>query len=189
MLYFNLMKKLLFVLILASLLLAGCTQPEENPADGNGVEPIGGDISMELIETGDTVKIEYEGSLENGEVFDSTEKHDGVPLEFVAGAGQMIKGFDEAVIGMRLDEEKTVTLEPAKAYGPKDESKIVEISKENFGDFWSQLKVGMPVSSPQAGNGTVLEMNENSAKVDFNHALAGKTLVFKIKVVGIEKAS
>lgn len=181
------MKKLLFTLVLASLLLAGCTQPEENPVNGNGVEPIGGDISMELVETGDTVKVEYEGSLENGEIFDSTERHGGTPLEFVAGAGQMIKGFDKAVVGMRLNEEKTVSMGPGEAYGFKDESKIVDISKENFADFWDQLKVGMPVSSPEAGNGIVLEMNENSAKVDFNHNLAGKTLVFKIKVVGIEK--
>jgi len=182
------MKKLLFALVLASLLLAGCTQPEENPANG-GLEPNGGDISMELVETGDTVKVEYEGSLENGEVFDSTERHDGVPLEFVAGAGQMIKGFDEAVVGMRLNEEKTVTLAPGKAYGFRDEGKVIDLPKENFGDFWGQLEVGMPVSSPEAGNGIVLELSESSAKVDFNHNLAGKTLVFKIKVVGIEKGA
>ena len=172
------MKQILFVFVLASLLLVGCVQPQSN---GNG-----GDISMELIEAGDTVKVEYRGELENGEVFDASERH-GQPLEFVAGAGQMIAGFDEAVVGMRLNEEKTVTIPPEKAYGFRSEQRVAEIPKENFGDSWDSLKEGMPVSSPESGNGIIVEKKENSAKVDFNHQLAGKTLVFWIKVVSVEK--
>jgi hypothetical protein len=90
------------------------------------------------VKTGDTVKVEYTGRFEDGEVFDSSEGRE--PLEFVAGAGQLIQGFDEAVVGMELGEEKTVTIPPEKAYGLANES---------------------------------------------DHPLAGKTLVFDIRVVGV----
>ena len=178
------MKKLSIALVLLGLLLAGCTQPKDQNGTitGNGSE-----VSSRIVEVGDTVKVEYRGGFENGEVFDSSESH-GASLEFVAGMGRMIKGFDEAVVGMRLDQEKTVTLQPSEAYGFFDEKKIVEIPKENVGVGWDEIKEGTPISSPEAGNGIVIEKKENSLTVDFNHPLAGKTLVFWIKVVEIEKS-
>ena len=183
--------RLAFLALVFGLLLSGCVQPQETGKPGQ-IEPgeNGGNIVdiSKLVENGDTVKIEYEGRLESGEVFDSTERHGGTPLEFVAGAGQMIKGFDKAVVGMRLNEEKEATLSPADAYGQTDQSKIVEILKEQINVDWDNLQVGTPISSPQAGNGIVIEKNENSVRVDFNHELAGKVLIFKIKVVGIVKA-
>ena len=68
-----------------------------------------------IVEKGDTVSVHYTGTFDNGTVFDSSEGRE--PLTFIAGAGQMIKGFDEAVIGMELDEEKEIHIEPADAYG------------------------------------------------------------------------
>ena len=179
------MKKLIIALALLTLLLAGCTHtPQENgTVTGNG-----SDVSGKIVEVGDTVKVEYRGEFLDGKVFDSSESH-GQPLEFVAGMGRMIKGFDEAVVGMRLGQEKTVTLAPSQAYGFVDESKIVEIPKENIEVGWDELQEGTPISSPEAGNGIVLEKKENSVVVDFNHPLAGKTLVFWIKVVELEKGS
>jgi FKBP-type peptidyl-prolyl cis-trans isomerase 2 len=174
-----LMKKAVLFGLLAILLFAGCVQ-QEKPRSSNA------EISAALVEAGDSVRVEYEGRLLSGEVFDSSRQH-GSTLEFVAGAGTMIRGFDEAVIGMRLGEEKTVEIPPQKAYGFRDESKVVEIPKEQFPD-WNALETGMPVHSETGVNGRIVELKENSAIVDFNHELAGKTLVFWIKVVGIEKS-
>lgn len=173
-------------LILAILIIAsGCVQNQpnsgNNSGDGNLVD------NSKIVAKGDTIKVEYKGTLENGEEFDSTAKQGGNPLEFEAGAGQMIKGFDSAVIGMRLNQEKTITLKPEEAYGLVDEKRIIEIKKENIADFDS-LKVGMAVSSPEAGTGIVTQIKGDTAIIDFNHPLAGKTLIFWIKIVGIEKA-
>ena len=179
------MKKIVFAcFVLLILLFSGCAQPQDNSGNANG-----GDIladNSQIVEKGDTIKVEYKGTFETGEEFDSSARS-GTPLEFVAGAGRMIKGFDAAVIGMKLNGEKTVTLAPEEAYGQPDPSRIVEIKKENIPDF-NSLEIGMTVSSPQAGNGIVTALDENSATVDFNGKLAGKTLVFWIKVVGIQKA-
>jgi len=181
---FVFMKKFLLPFLVVFLLL-GCVQ---QPDAGNGNGNNNGGVEVQVIEAGDSVKVDYRGELENGEVFDASERH-GSPLEFVAGAGQMIKGFDKAVVGMRVGQEKTVTLAPEDAYGLSDESKVVEVSKENFGDAWDALEVGTPVHSSQGVNGVVKEKKESSAIVDFNHDLAGKTLVFWIKVVEIEKGA
>ncbi len=180
---------MLFLLLILSIAFAGCVQPpaEDVNSDSGTDTPNGVDVLMDTVEAGDNIKVEYRGELENGEVFDASERR-GQPLAFAAGAGQMIKGFDEAVIGMRLNQEKTVTIPAEKAYGLHDEKRVAELSKESFADFWDSLVVGMVVSSPEAGNGKVLELKENSAIIDFNHNLAGKTLVFWIKVVEISKS-
>ena len=74
------------------------------------------------IVKGDKIKVDYEGKFENGEIFDTSKKH-GQPLEFEAGAGMVVKGFDKAVIGMEIGEEKEITLKPEDAYGmPTDEA-------------------------------------------------------------------
>ncbi len=167
-----------FFFIIASasiLLLCGCVQQQGN---GNVEgEPV------QLVEAGDTVSVEYKGTLQDGALFDSSEGRG--PLSFTAGAGEMIRGFDAAVVGMRLNEEKTVTLQPAEAY-PYDESRVVELPKSNFAEV-ETLRVGQEVVSENGPSGIVKEIKENTVVVDFNHPLAGKTLTFWIKVVGIEK--
>ena len=183
------MKKILVIFAIALVIaLAGCAQ-QANPAKDNNQDNGnngGGTVDLsKIVESGDTIKVEYKGTLTDGTEFDSSEKF-GEPLAFEAGAGQMIKGFDAAVIGMRLNDEKTITLQPEEAYGPRDNGKIIEVSRENMADF-NSLKVGMTVSSPEAGNGTIIELKKDSAKIDFNHPMAGKTLIFWIKVVEITK--
>ena len=69
-----------------------------------------------VVKKGSKIKVEYTGSFEDGEVFDASEKH-GEPLAFEAGAGMVVPGFDAAVIGMEVGEEKSVTLKPEEAYG------------------------------------------------------------------------
>ncbi|MCD6495865.1 MAG: peptidylprolyl isomerase [Candidatus Aenigmarchaeota archaeon] len=141
------------------------------------------------VKKGDTVKVEYEGMLEDGTVFDSTKKHGGNPLEFRAGAGQMIPGFDRAVIGMKVGEEKTIKLKPADAYGEPKEYLIREIPKEHVPKDY-EIKPGMLLSMTMPNgvslDAKVKEVNPNGVKVDLNHPLAGKSLKFRIKVVEVE---
>lgn len=162
------MKKAVIAALLAAVALSGCTQPTEKVA------------------VGDTVSVDYKGSLTDGTVFDSSEVRG--PFEFTVGAGEAIKGFDNAVIGMDLNEEKTVTLQPSQAYGDYNSQKVWEIPKVNIQNV-DELTVGMVLTSPSTGaNGVIKEIREDTVVVDFNHELAGKTLVFWIKVVGITNA-
>ncbi|MEK6949811.1 MAG: peptidylprolyl isomerase [Nanoarchaeota archaeon] len=141
------------------------------------------------VESGNTVKVEYTGSFENGTIFDSSEIH-GQPLEFQAGSGQMIKGFDQAVIGMKVGEEKTITLSQEDAYGSRNPELIAAIPKEELPEG-KPVKPGMMIlvgsQNGQQIPALITEVNENNFTIDLNHPLSGKALVFKIKVVDIIK--
>jgi len=181
------MKKTFFLIILllaTALLLSGCTQPAENGNGGNNTGNGGIQMDEKVVENGDSIAVEYKGTLEDGTQFDSSEGRD--PLGFVVGAGQMIKGFDSAVVGMKLNQEKTVTLQPSEAYGETDPARIAEIPKAQINDVES-LAVGMSVTNSQGINGVVKEIKDDVIIIDFNHQLAGKALVFWIKVVRLEK--
>ncbi len=140
-----------------------------------------------VVEEGDAVKVEYKGTLEDGTVFDKSEGRE--PLEFTAGAGEMIKGFDAAVIGMELNGEKSISLEPPVAYGERREELVVEVDKGIFEGQEDMLSEGAEVTAGTGEKGVILKINEETGKVmiDFNHRLAGKTLDFWIKVVDIQK--
>lgn len=137
------------------------------------------------VKKGDKIKVEYTGSFEDGTVFDSSEKH-GKPLEFEVGAGQMIKGFDDAVIGMKTGEEKEIKISAEDAYGEKKDELIQKLPKEKFsGDV--EPKVGMMayLTSPEGQEfpAQIIEVGDTTVTVDLNHPLTGKTLLFKIKLV------
>jgi len=141
---------------------------------------------MTKIKDGNTVKVHYTGKLGDGTIFDSSADRD--PLAFTLGAGMMIPGFEKGVMGMEINEEKTVTIEPADAYGETREDMIVEIPKTQLPPEM-EIKVGMELVS-QGNDGqqfpvTVTEVKADSIKIDANHKLAGKTLTFEIKVVEI----
>jgi FKBP-type peptidyl-prolyl cis-trans isomerase 2 len=139
------------------------------------------------VKNGDVVKVHYTGKLESGEVFDSSEGRE--PLEFTVGKGEMIKGFDAAVVGMKVEEKKTVTLEPGEAYGEPKEELVQFVSKERFGEQGVKKgdKITAYTSYGQPVVGTILEVTDEGAKVDFNHELAGKRLIFDIELVNIER--
>ena len=105
------------------------------------------------------------------------------PLTFTVGAGQMIKGFDEGVVGMRVGEEKTLKIPPEEAYGECIEDLLRELPIEavNF-----DPEVGMQLATETGLKGIVTEVGEKNFVVDFNHELAGKTLIFEVKVVSME---
>lgn len=139
------------------------------------------------IEAGNQVSVHYTGTFEDGEVFDSSR--DREPLTFEVGAGQMIPGFDQAVVGMQEGETKKFTLDPDEAYGPRNEELLIDIPNANFPDDM-KLEVGMMLQlTNQAGQpvpATVAEINEESVKMDVNHPMAGKTLNFDIEIVEVK---
>lgn len=141
---------------------------------------------MKQVKEGDVVKVHYTGKLVNGEQFDSSVGRE--PLEFTVGAGQMIKGFDNAMPGMNLGEKKTINIAPEDAYGPRSEEAIIEFPKENVpADM--VLEPGMPLTlANQAGQPVpviVVEVKEDIIILDANHFLAGQELIFDIELVEI----
>lgn len=105
------------------------------------------------------------------------------PLTFTVGAGQMIKGFDEGVVGMKVGEEKTLEIPPEEAYGEYMEEYVRELPR-NAVNFTPET--GMQLATENGLRGKVTEVGEENFVVDFNHELAGKTLIFKIKVISLE---
>ncbi|MBW2992363.1 peptidylprolyl isomerase [Candidatus Woesearchaeota archaeon] len=140
------------------------------------------------VEKGKTIKVHYTGTLEDGKVFDTSEGKD--PLEFTVGEGKIIKGFDEGVIGMDVNEEKEITLKPEEAYGERQEKLVQQVPKQAFGENTDKLKPGvvLGLKDPQGHvlNAMVKDVGEEKVTLDMNHPLAGKTLKFKIKVVEVK---
>jgi peptidylprolyl isomerase len=141
---------------------------------------------MQLVKTGDLVRVHYTGKLTSGEQFDSSQGRD--PLEFTVGAGQMIKGFDAALPGMSVGQKKTIEISFEDAYGPRSEEDIIPFPIENVPPDM-KLEVGMMLSLSNAQGQPVqvviLEIREDVVLLDANHFLAGKDLVFDIELVTI----
>jgi len=138
--------------------------------------------SAPTAKDGDTVKVNYVGTLEDGTQFDSSEGRE--PLEFVVGAGQMIAGFDKGVVGMKVGDKKTITIAPEDAYGFPSDERIMEVDKSNFPPDL-ELEVGMELSGPGGYPVTVKEITDSAVTIDANHPLAGKTLTFELELVEI----
>lgn len=139
-----------------------------------------------IAKENDKVKVHYKGTLSNGQVFDSSEGRD--PLEFTLGAGQMIPGFENGIMGMQVEESKTINIPAAEAYGePKEELKQ-EVQKAQLPP---QIKpeVGLQLMSRTPDGReiplVVTEVKDDSIIVDSNHPLAGKDLTFEVTLVSI----
>jgi peptidylprolyl isomerase len=141
---------------------------------------------MTKAKSGDTVRIHYTGTLGDGTEFDSSSGRD--PLEFALGGGQVIPGFDKAVDGMAVGENKTVTIPPDEAYGERHEQLVQEVPKSALPDEIDP-SVGMHLQSRspegQVLNLVVTEVAAESITVDGNHPLAGQALTFDIELVEI----
>ena len=133
------------------------------------------------------VKVHYVGSLDNGTIFDKSS--DKEPLEFVVGSGQIIPGFEEAVLGMNLNEEKKVAIKAENAYGSRNESLVGDFPCSSLPEGFVPQK-GMVITlndpSGRAIPATIISIAEQNITIDLNHPLAGKDLNFTIKVIGIE---
>jgi len=138
------------------------------------------------IKQGDKIKVDYTGTLEDDTVFDTSEGKD--PLEFEVGTGKLIKGFDQAVIGMEKGEEKQVKIESKDAYGDPNPDLIKTVPRENLPKE-QEPKVGMMIllKTPDGRQfpAKLVDVQEKEVKIDLNHPLAGKALNFKIKIVDI----
>jgi FKBP-type peptidyl-prolyl cis-trans isomerase 2 len=137
------------------------------------------------VEKGNKLKVEYTGTLEDGTVFDSSEKH-GQPLEFEVGAGQLIKGFDEGVIGMEKGEEKEITIPADQAYGQPRDELVQKVPKDKLpADIKEGALLISKLPNGQQIPAKIVKIEDKEVIVDLNHPLAGKTLKFKVKVLEI----
>ncbi len=139
--------------------------------------------SAKMVKEGDIVQVEYTGKLTDGTVFDSSVGRD--PLEFTQGAGQMIAGFDKAVLGMKVGQSKTVTIPAAEAYGSPREDLIMEVPRTQLPPGLTPA-VGLKLQSSSGSIVTITQVSDNTVTIDGNHQLAGKDLVFEIKLVSIK---
>lgn len=141
---------------------------------------------MTYAKQGDSVKIHYQGTLSDGELFDSSKDRD--PLEFKIGEQQVIPGFEKAVIGMSINEKKTVTIAAEDAYGPLMDQLIAQVDREQLPEDLTP-ELGMQLQMMQeAGEPlivTVTEMDDKTITIDANHPLAGKDLTFDLELVAI----
>lgn len=145
-----------------------------------------GSEELVIAKDGDTVKVHYKGTLEDGSVFDTSRGRD--PLEFTLGGGNMIAGFDKAVNGMQVGEIKTVTIPPDEAYGPHRDDLVQVIEREQLPENLVP-EVGQQLQTQQPDGriitAIVTDVSETSITVDANHPLAGKELTFEIELVEI----
>ncbi len=162
---------LLGILLLGTVLVLGCT---------------GGEGSVQAKD-GDTVKVHYTGTLEDGTVFDTSVERE--PLEFTLGEGTLIPGFEEAVKGIQVGQSITVTIPAEEAYGPYRDDLVMVIERDQLPEGLSP-EVGQRLQMQQTNNGTivviVIDVSETTITVDANHPLAGKDLTFEIELIEIE---
>jgi FKBP-type peptidyl-prolyl cis-trans isomerase 2 len=140
---------------------------------------------MKKITNSDTVVVHYTGKLEDGTIFDSSLTEGREPLNVTLGQGQLIKGFENGLVDMIEGEKKTIEIEPSEAYGDINEMLITEVNKTQVpeGIEVGQMLQGMGPMGPI--NVTVVEVGESTVKVDANHPLAGKKLIFDLEVVSV----
>jgi len=148
------------------------------------------------VEKGDYLLIDFTGKLEDGTVFDTTLKEKALkagiyseekeyrPFFFRVDARQVIKGIDSGVLGMREGEEKTLKIAPEDAYGECKDYMVQKIPLARL-ELEEPPEVGKKIITPGGREVRVLDSTETYATLDFNHELAGKTLIMEIKIVSI----
>jgi len=141
---------------------------------------------MQKPKSGDTVRVHYTGTLDDGTQFDSSRGSD--PLEFAMGQGQLIAGFENAVAGLIPGESCTVTLSPEEGYGESNPAMIQEVPRQMMPEG-VELQAGMVLQGRsddgRVDNFTVVSFTEETVRLDANHPLAGKSLTFEIELVEI----
>ena len=137
-----------------------------------------------MTNDGNTVKVHYKGTLEDGTVFDTSRGRE--PLEFTLGEGKIIPGFEETVRGMLVGQTKTVTIPSEKAYGPYHDELAMAIERDKLPEGLNPA-IGQQLQMQQADGRTVValvtDVSETALTIDTNHPLAGKDLTFEIELV------
>ena len=189
-------KTIIIMLALLVILFFGCTQTQvdsnidvnnvgsntDSNTDSNNHLVYNNLTTLEKAKSGDMVKVHYTLMDVNQNILETSTK--GNPIEFVIDSGKMIKGFNDAVKGMKVGETKIVTLNPNLAYGEKNPELIVTFDKNEVPNF-DLIKVGEEYSGGPYNYSKVLEKTDRNVLIDFNHRLSGQTLIFEIKLVSI----
>ncbi|MBN2682700.1 MAG: peptidylprolyl isomerase [Bacteroidales bacterium] len=142
---------------------------------------------MKEVQDKNTVSVHYTGKFTDGTIFDSSESRE--PLTFTVGEGNLIPGFEGAVVGMKVDESKTVSIPFNQAYGPSSPDLIMSVPRAQLpAEIMPEVGMELMASGEEGQQQVVVitEVTENEIKVDYNHPLAGRDLVFDIRVVDIK---
>ena len=174
------------IAVIVAVIVAGCVENDERSASPTPTTPTATPVAVPTAKEGDTVRVHYTGTLGDGSVFDTSAERE--PLQFTIGAGAVIPGFEQGVLGMKLGESKTITIPADQAYGPYREELVWVVERDQL-PAGMEPAVGQRLQTAQA-NGqivvvTVINVSESTVTVDANHALAGKDLTFEIQLVEI----
>lgn len=138
---------------------------------------------MRQAKNGDTVKVHYTGMLEDGTVFDSSTNREA--LEVTIGSGAVIRGIEDALVGMAVGETKELALSQEDAYGPRREELVIEVERDDFPpniDPREGMALNLKGPEEQVVPAVITEVSEDSVTIDANHPLAGKDLTFHIEL-------
>ena len=178
-------RRLIMLLVLGLVVFSGCIHiaSRDNVDRYNQVQQ--GLTMKDTIGKGDRVTLYYKGTLEDGSVFDETSP--GNPATFQVGTGNLIKGFDDGLLGMKVGESKRIEILAADAYGETNPQAVISVPIKQLQDANILVVVGAKVNS-SSGQAVITEIDQNAGKVklDFNHPLAGKNLIFDVNIVKIE---
>jgi FKBP-type peptidyl-prolyl cis-trans isomerase 2 len=143
---------------------------------------------MTQANNGDTVQLHYMGKLQDGTIFDSSrERH---PLQFTIGKGQVIAGFEQAIIGMKVGDCKTTKIPMEQAYGPRRDDLVVTMDRDKLPSGLNPAvgqRLEMTQTDDQVSLVTVVGVTESALTLDANHPLAGKELTFDLELIKIVK--
>lgn len=190
------MHRPIFLLVVAlGLLAAACGSSEGSLSTTTTTEPTADETTTTTtsaqtapeegftVQDGDLVEVHYIGTLDDGSKFDSSRDRD-VPFSFTVGTGQVIGGFDDAVRGGKVGDVNTVRIEPANAYGEWSEDNVIEVPLNPEQD---DVEAGDTVYLTNGQEVLVLEVTDETVKLDANHQLAGQALTFEIEILGITR--
>ncbi|WP_300673537.1 peptidylprolyl isomerase [Desulfoluna sp.] len=141
---------------------------------------------MDKVKNGLFVQVAYKGTLADGEVFDSSEGR--APLEIQMGAGQLIPGFEAALMDLSVGDKKTFTLAPEEAYGERSDEHSMDFPAADVPpEMNPEVGQSIALSTPEGQQipALITHVDDEKVTVDLNHPLAGKTLTFEIEVMGI----
>ncbi|NOT60234.1 MAG: peptidylprolyl isomerase [Acidobacteria bacterium] len=141
---------------------------------------------MAAVQFGDTVKVHYQGTFDDGQMFDTSEGND--PLEFTVGAQQVIPGFERAMVGMQIGETRNIVIPAAEAYGERDDDLVQRMPRDKFRLNGAEPELGLAIEmhTPQGSIPVVItQLTEEFVTLDANHPLAGETLHFALELVAV----
>ena len=143
---------------------------------------------MSTIKDGDTVSVHYTGTLTSGEVFDSSLERE--PLKFTLGMGQLIPGFERAIMGLSVGQKATTNIPSKEAYWEHNSEMVLEVPKNQLPpEIDAQVGMQLQLNQPdgQAIPVQITQIKEEMVTIDANHPLAGKNLNFDIEIIEIHE--